>query len=363
MPLSASDRAGALLARVAALVPAMQGRAAGCDADDAYPDADMTALGAAGLLTAPLPRFLGGFGAGTEPDGAALVLDLLRVCGRGSLAIARLFEAHVNALRLVLRYGTPDQLRLAARDVQDGHLFGLWVTDPAETPLIAQDDTLHGCKGPCSGAGHCTRALVTAAVGPDTRMALIALRGDEPVIPLRGLQGMRAAANGTVTLDAAKLLFWLGGPGDYLREPDFSCGAWRASAAVAGGLDALVEAVGATLARKGHAEAPLQQARFGEMLVAQETARLWLERAAALAEAADADPAFQIAYVNLARIAIEAACLDALRLAQRSLGLAAFVAPHPVERLLRDIATYLRQPAPDSVLLEAASWHLRRVVC
>ena len=104
----------------------------------------------------------------------------------------------------------------------------------------------------------------------------------------------------------------------------------------------------------------MQQARFGEILIAQETAHLWVERAGSRAELASGDPGEKIAYVNLARIAVETACLDALRHAQRSLGLTAFLAPHPLERLARDLTTYLRQPAPDSVLLESAAWHLDR---
>jgi hypothetical protein len=43
-----------------------------------------------------------------------------------------------------------------------------------------------------------------------------------------------------------------------------------------------------------------------------------------------------------------------MRLTQRSLGLGAFIAGHPVERLCRDLATYLRQPAPDEALDVAA---------
>ena len=96
-----------------------------------------------------------------------------------------------------------------------------------------------------------------------------------------------------------------------------------------------------------------------DLLIARDTARLWLERAAAVAEADSSDPAKQVATVNLARIAVESACLNALREAQRSLGLAAFVAPHPVELLSRDLGTYLRQPGPGAVLLGAAAWHLR----
>ncbi len=105
----------------------------------------------------------------------------------------------------------------------------------------------------------------------------------------------------------------------------------------------------------------MQQARFGEMLIAEETARLWTARAACTAERLEGAIADRVAYVNMARLAVEAACLDAIRLAQRSLGLAAFVRPNPVERLARDLGTYLRQPAPDAVLLEAGAHGLSQM--
>ncbi|MEJ0019977.1 MAG: hypothetical protein WDN25_26190 [Acetobacteraceae bacterium] len=44
---------------------------------------------------------------------------------------------------------------------------------------------------------------------------------------------------------------------------------------------------------------------------------------------------------------------------QRSLGLAAFGTGNPVERICRDLATYLRQPAPDEVLTSAAAHYAR----
>ena len=90
------------------------------------------------------------------------------------------------------------------------------------------------------------------------------------------------------------------------------------------------------------------------MLIAQETARLWTEAAARCAEEGVQPIPEQVAYVNLARIAVEQACLDAMRLAQRSIGFGTFLTTNPLERLLRDLATYLRQPAPDAVLTEAA---------
>ncbi len=350
--------------RQAHLLDALRSAAAP-EADCAFPAAEMARLTQAGLLAAPIPRRLGGLGAGTEPEGGGLAARLLILCGRANPAVGRLFEAHVNALRLIVRFGDQAQLRAACEDAAGGHLFGLWVTDPPGECLRVRDGRLLGRKGPSSGAGHCTRALVTADIGGEagaTCLFLAALTGREPVAPVSGLHGMRAAANGVVTLDgvAAPADAQIGSAGDYLREPDFSCGAWRTSAVTAGMLDALAEMVRSHLVRRGQAGAPMQQARFGEILIARETAQLWVERACLLAEAEGGDPAAQIAYVNLARIAVESASLDALRHAQRSLGLAAFVAPHPLERLARDLTTYLRQPAPDSVLLEASAWHLGR---
>ena len=93
--------------------------------------------------------------------------------------------------------------------------------------------------------------------------------------------------------------------------------------------------------------------------MAAQSASLWVERAAQLAEdlARDADEV--VAYVNLARLAVERAGLDIIELVQRSVGLAAFMRPSPIERIVRDLSTYLRQPAPDRALTSAASFVLR----
>ncbi len=349
-----------LLAEVNALVPAMQARAAALDAEAAFPSEDMAALREAGVLQAILPIDAGGAGLGTEPAGAGGLLALLGLLGRGNLALGRLVEAHVNALRLVVRFADDATRRHAAQDARDGHLFGLWVTDPPGDGLrLSPSGTLHGGKQFCSGAGHVTRAVVTAedAAG-QIRLAYTALGENVTASPLPGgLAGMRAAATGQVRFrHAAATPF--GEPGDYLREPDFSCGAWRTSAVTLGGLQALAEDLRRQLAARGRQDDPHQQARVGETLIAVETARLWMAAAAAQAESAGAG-AEAVAYVGLARLAVERACLDTMELTQRSLGVAALLRSNPVERLCRDLATYLRQPAADMVLTEAAAAAMR----
>ena len=108
----------------------------------------------------------------------------------------------------------------------------------------------------------------------------------------------------------------------------------------------------------GRGKDPHQAARLGQAVMAVETARLWAERAAFLAEVDNKDAEATVAYVNLARLAVERAALDLMELVQRSIGLSSFIRPHPIERMVRDLATYLRQPAPDRALVSAAEWVL-----
>ena len=335
----------------------MAGRAAALDNQAAFPGEDIAAMVQAGLAAAPLSPSLGGAGLGTAPGDATPLFTILRLLGAANPALGRLFEAHVNALRLILRFGTPAQAEATARDCRAGHLYGLWVTDAPRTPLTRTNGALSGAKGPCSGAGHLSRALVTVAEGPTIRLAVVHLAGTEPVTPIGArILGMRAATNGTIHLDGLPLpgSALIGAGGDYLREPDFTTGAWRTMAVTLGIMDALVDAVRQQLVARGHHHAPLQQARFGELLIARGTAAHWTLDAAQVAEHGAAPVPDQMAAVNLARIAAEAAGFEVMRHAQRALGLPALLHPNPVERHLRDLATYLRQPAADAVLTEAA---------
>jgi hypothetical protein len=69
-----------------------------------------------------------------------------------------------------------------------------------------------------------------------------------------------------------------------------------------------------------------------------------------------------VAYVNLARLAVERAGLDLMELVHRSVGLQSFIRPNPIERVSRDLATYLRQPGPDRALTGAAAWIIPQAV-
>ncbi|OJW23132.1 MAG: hypothetical protein BGO51_04665 [Rhodospirillales bacterium 69-11] len=346
-------------AEMVPLVGWMQQRAAALDRDAAFPGEEVARLRGAGALTVPLP-----VATPTRDDAAAdRLASVLMLTGEGNLPVARVLEAHLNALHLIARFGGPARLAEAVAATEGGALFALWVTDPPEGALRAVRAgatlRLEGGKQFCSAAGHATHALVTAEMEDGRRMLVLRLSAGERVTPLPApLQGMRAALTGAVDFTGCEVpdSALLGAPGDYLREPDFSAGAWRGSAAAAGGLIALVDATIAQLRSSGRFDSPHTRARVGTMLAGREAARLWVQAAARCAEDPAADTDHRVATVGLARIAVERACLEAMQLAQRSLGLTAFRVGNPVERICRDLATYLRQPAPDEVLTEAATW-------
>jgi alkylation response protein AidB-like acyl-CoA dehydrogenase len=355
-----------LLDDVAALVPALQEDAARLDAQVAFPQSGFSALRRLGVLTASVSPANGGLGLGYGAGGALALLRLFALLGSGSLPVARLYEAHVNALQLIERYAAPQLAMRAARDAAEGHVFALWVTDPHGSTLALQPHgagfVLEGGKAFCSGAGVVTRALITAELQSATRMLVVSLEPGMRVAPspIR-LGGMRAAITGSIDFSGMAIApeALLGEDGDYLREPVFSAGAWRGSACALGGLAALVALHREEIRRRGRDADPHQRARFGQLLIAHETARLWMREAALRACLEDGPSDEIVAYVNLARIAVETACLDAMRLTQRSLGLGAFIAGSRAEILCRDLGVYLRQPAPDETLDTAAAYFFR----
>ena len=341
-------------------------RAGDYDEDGAYPAADVAALHESGLLTAVLPVKCGGAGL----TGLSLS-EVLRSIGSGSLPLGRLFEGHVNALELVLRYGNDRRVELVAEEARAGKLFGVWNTDDANgLRLIHRHGRswLEGRKVLASGAGHIERPLVTATDENGRRLIVLPKLGvpDRADLSRWTAQGMRASATGAVDFTGVEIepMEIVGREGDYERQPWFSAGAWRFAAVHLGGMERLFDLLRRHLQETNRGQDPHQAARLGRAAMAVETARLWVAQAASTTEAplGSRAPEQLVAYVNLARLAVEAAALDLMQLAQRSVGLQAFMRPNPIERISRDLATYLRQPGPDRALTDAAAWVLAQPV-
>lgn len=353
-PRPSQDIADAILGLAALRLPE--------DRHGAFPSDAITIVRDLGLLAAPLSVALGGAGL-CDPAGIDSLRAVLVAVGRASLVLGRLYEGHVNALALVERYGSPETRARFADDAHTGHLFGVWNTEPDPGGLALVETagarSLSGAKNYASGAGFVTRPLVTARLEDGRRLMLIVplQAGQRADLSAWRAHGMRATATGTLDFEGLTVgrEDIIGEPDDYLRQPAFSCGAWRFLAVQCGGIEAVFEAHRAHLKNTGRGRDPHQLARLGQAATAVETARLFVARAARVAARADGAPAMSIAYVNLARGAVERAGLDVIQLAQRSVGLAGFLEEHPLERLMRDLATYLRQPAPDYALAGAAT--------
>ena len=341
-------------------------RAGAHDEDGAYPAADINALHESGLLMAVLPVKWGGVGL------AGLALsEVLRSIGSGSLPLGRLFEGHVNALELVLRYGNDQRVELVAAETRAGNIFGVWNTDDSNgLRLIHRHERswLEGRKVLASGAGHIERPLVTATDERGRRLMVLPKLRASDRIDLSGWKahGMRASATGAVDFTGVEIepIEIVGREGDYERQPWFSAGAWRFAAVQLGGMERLFDLLRRHLQETARGRDAHQAARVGTSAMAIETARLWVTRAATIAESplGSRAPEQLVAYVNLARLAVEAAALDLMQLVQRSVGLQAFMRPNPIERISRDLATYLRQPGPDRTLTDAAAWILAQPV-
>lgn len=373
-----SGEVDAMLARARRVAVACAGMAPARDEDAAFPLSEFGLLAEAGVLTAPLPRHRGGLGLGTEPGGVGPLLRLLELLGWGSLPVGRLYEGHANALALIETFGSSEQTARFAADIRDrSYRFAVWNTEGPDgvnlLPLAGDRFRLDGAKIFASGAGHVERPLLTAAL-PDGGWQMLILPTERLSRPPRIDRswwrplGMRASASYRIDLSGVEIDRddLVGGPGDYYRQPWFAAGAIRFAAVQLGGAAALFDAGRADLGSRGRVDDPFQQARFGEAAVALEGGRLWLRGAAELADRSpfggappgDVADDEMVAYANLTRTAIEGACLDVLERVERGVGSRGMLRPHPVERIGRDLTTYLRQPAPDAALAGAGRYVL-----
>lgn len=344
-----------------AMLRAIAERAGQADAHGQGLAAETALLREAGWLTRCLPPGENGDGWGCSPEGTEPAMAALRRLGRVSLPTARLFEGHMNAVKLVALYATPAGRTRAFARVREGAMLGVWgADDPADPVRLERDgDTLrlHGTKRFASGLGDIALAVVTAvAPGGGTQLLLVPVDEPERADPSGWrMAGMRATRSGAYRLDGLRVTAddLLGAPDDYYREPHFEGGIWRYCAAHLGGAEALYAATRDTLLARGRASDPHQETRIVAAAVAVETARLWIERAARAVEAADAPPDAMLLAL-LAREVTDGCCREVLGIVERALGMAAHEDGTAIERTRRDLSLFVCQAAPDAKRSRAA---------
>lgn len=352
--------------------------AASLDKQGTFPVEEFQRIAAAGLLTAPLSRCLGGLGLGFETGHTEELLMLLQEIGRGNLVVGRIYEGHVNGLQLIQTFGTPEQIEAYAADAKQDKIFGVWNAEAADgvniIPLNNGKYRLEGSKTFCTGCGYVERPFVNGKL-PDGswQMCIVPMDEVETVVDPDWWQpsGMRATVSYKVDFTGVEVeqKSLLALPGDYFRQPWLSGGVVRFAAVQLGGASALFNATRQYLQKINRCEHPHQQERLGKMAIAIESGNLWLKGAAQLIdhyapvfggyrEDNQEQAAKLVAYANMVRTAIEQICLDTIQLSQRSIGTLGLLPPEPMERIIRDLSLYLRQPAFDIAITDVGKYVL-----
>jgi alkylation response protein AidB-like acyl-CoA dehydrogenase len=358
-------------------------RASELDRQGTFPTEEFKQIATAGLLTAPLSNRFGGLGLGFKTGNTTELLMLLKEIGRGNLAVGRVYEGHVNALQLIQTFGTPEQIETYATDVRDRNkIFGVWNAEAADgvkiLPLDNNKYLLQGSKTFASGCGYVERPFVNGIL-PDGswQMCIVPMDEVETVIDPDWWQpsGMKATVSYKVDFTGVKLDrdCLIGNPGDYLRQPWLSAGVIRFAAVQLGGAEALFNATRQYLQELNRTNHVNQQERLGKMAIAIESGNLWLFSAAQMVDRyspifggypdlPDPESSQLVAYANMVRTAIEQICMDVIQLSQRSIGTLGLLPPHPMERIIRDLSLYLRQPAYDVAIAKIGEYVLSEKV-
>ena len=97
------------------------------------------------------------------------------------------------------------------------------------------------------------------------------------------------------------------------------------------------------------------------MTIAVTSGNQWLQGAAEQLDTymTDATPENSerfLFYANMMRTAIEQICVDVMALCQKCVGARGLNKPYHFERIIRDLSTYLRQPAPDASLADVGRY-------
>jgi alkylation response protein AidB-like acyl-CoA dehydrogenase len=302
---------------------------------------------ASGELALPLP------GQGATP----LRHDALKRWGAKDLSLARIAEAHTDALAILAEAG---------QSARPGWLYGVWASDgPAGrltyTRLANGDWILQGTKQFCSGANFLNAALVTAHGGAGILLLDVAL-DDAGIRPQpSGWESAAMADTDTVAVDfndvevpASRVV---GGSDWYLSRPGFWHGAIGPAACWAGGALSLIEAA-AQLARKD----PHSRAQVGALQSLGWALNAYLDRSG---REIDADPQDKMREARVralkVRHLIERACTEVLDRFGRATGPQLLAYDAHVARQHVALGLYIRQchAERDLETIPAAASHVK----
>jgi hypothetical protein len=175
--------------------------------------------------------------------------------GRMDLSVARIVEAHTDAIAILAEDGRAGQLNA---------LYGVWASDGPQsrvtaTSLPERGWRLQGVKQYCSGASIVDIALVTAHAPEGLLLFEVPLHlfGVTALESTWASPALADTATVPVSFDDVELpaSALVGGPGWYLERPGFWHGAIGPAACWAGGALSLVDAAAALSRKDAHSRA------------------------------------------------------------------------------------------------------------
>lgn len=254
--------------------------------------------------------------------------------GREDLSLARLVEAHWDAVAILAEAG---------RKVGPGIVYGLWAAEAPGKAIILERNVISGTKPFCSGAGIVDRALVTVTE-PEPRLIDVDLRNRGHQIEFDEGAWKTSAFAETKTAVATfhsvpvSVDDIIGPRGFYLQRVGFWHGACGPAACWGGGAAGLLDWA---LQQKRHD--PHTLAHLGAMRAAIWSMEAALEAAGRQIDANQNDGEEAQRRALILRHIVEQGCTDVIRRLARAYG------PHPmamdeaVARRYVELDLYIRQ--------------------
>lgn len=350
--------------------------AAESDSVTSFPEKTLAKIIEAKLLTATIPSKYGGMGLGLITGTNLAMLKILKHIGSGNLVMGRVLEGHINAQILIHQFGTKKQQHYFAEEAFKNHLFGVWNTQAGDGTFLKLKKNgkvfLNGSKIFATGTDYVSRPIVTAAK-PDGTWQMCVVPLDKMTAKSDSSwwhpMGMRASRSYKITFEKTPIPIenLVGKPGSYYEQPGFSGGAVRFAAIQLGGAEMLFDETRKYLQNMGRIDDAYQKMRLGQMAIAIASGDQWLETSAKQMDLFMTVPSLEnsqrlLAHVNMMRTAIENICTEVMSLCQKSVGARGLNKPFHFERIIRDLSTYLRQPAPDGALADVGKYVLESKV-
>ena len=274
-----------------------------------------------GALDLPLP------GGGET----ALRHQRLAAFGREDLTLARMVEAHTDAVAILAEAG---------RVPVPGALYGVWASEIPNQPLHL-NARLNGSKSFCTGAGLVDRALVTAG---ESQLVDVDLRVHAGLIRYDFSAWIAAAFCETHTANACfdntpvAEYERINGPRWYLERPGFWHGACGPAACWAGGALGLIDYALRQSRQDAHT-----MAHLGAIAADGWGLEAWLQAAGSEIDAAPMNSQAAMTRALTLRHLVESACRDVLDRFARAYGPRPLALDADASRRYQELDLYIRQ--------------------